>query len=298
MSYVTVSDVEEIVDDALDDVPEPRAMEAANVRSPSGLSGQIGYKELKSELSGSRRGVDVPPAAETQEDEIEYSTVTYTAKKQVGRAFVPEESQIQMGQYDIDAVEDAADTAVQDARFNVEHKFADFLENSSGMGSWTQDSGNYEDNSGDPYGDIVTNVRQTYGADTIVLGDQVLQELRQHADTKEQDANYAGTGQVSEEITKQKIRQAHGSIDNVLVLDNVYDSAALGLSPTQARLYDKRIAAFHSSRLLAFDPNDELNPNTLIGEDIDRAAFQIRHHRYVDFQFPITEFGQEGEVIT
>lgn len=296
MSYAVPSDVEEIVDGVLDEIDEPVASRACRVRTPEGRGDKIGYKDLKTQAQDSQRGQDVPPGAPLQESEINYDTITYNAQKQSGMGYVPDEMQIDADKYDIDAVEDAASHAVQQARFNVDSKFSTFVQNFSNAFTTTA---TFDDTSNsEPYNDIADNVRDAWDADTVLIGSHVLEELRSNPDTKEEISGYSGTGKVSEDVTIDAIRGAHRSIENVYVFDQLFDANALGLDPSQSRLFDDYIAVYHQQMLMMIDPDSDMNPNTRIDDDIDHSAMKVRQDRYVDFLHPISEFGYVADVIS
>lgn len=293
---ITSTTVEEIVEDVISDIEEPIARRVCNVRTPEGLNSDIGYPTLKTQLGDAHYGLDVARGAEVESSDEEVDSVSYNALKQVGTGQVTIESEIEAGKYDVDAVEMAIESAILDSMTAVELKFDNFLTDSN---VWTDDnsvkSGNWDDggSSSEPYKTSSKIARNALASDlTMVAGGKVIEELRSHPDTKEQDANYSGSGQVSTDTVVEKLRDAHRNINEVYIFENLYDDAQAGLAESGTRFFDKSIWIGSSRYCFMIDPQHPRNPYQLVEDDADRAATKINYGQFVDYVAPISKVGR------
>lgn len=287
--------LEEIVDDVLEDIEEPTAREVCNVRTPRGLSGSFGYPSLKTQAADGLYGQDVARGAEIMSEDVNVDSQSYDARKQAGSAWVTVEDQIDADEYNVDAIEMAAESAIEDSMAAVESKFDSFLTGSQMTDDSSKKRAAWDDggSTSKPYLTMSEMARDALASDlTAVVGGKTLEELRSHPDTKEQDANYSGSGQVEDDIVLEKIRQAHRNITNVVLFEDLYDTAAAGLTESLSYFFNKSIWIGSSDMTFMVDPQHPRNPVQETETRASRLGSQIVYAQFIDFQAPISKLGR------
>lgn len=282
-------ELDEMADGVRERRESPQAEEICTIRSPSTLDGNIPYEKLRSELPEDRPdGKDVPPDGEVAPSGTEKEKEPYDAKKQVGSRKLSIEDEINYaGEFGRDAMEDEMDKAVGESLFYVDEKLADFLVDTNvhstkaALNTWDDEGATSE-----PW-KTMRDAAKDWKADTCVISEDLVEDLRSHPDTKEQYANYSGTGMVGEDIVEEMIRQVYRTIRNVHVLHDIQNAAALGLPLEKQELFSGGLWFGHQSDLFMIDPDPaEATGITNPGQRIiqtGRFSSKLQAYRFVDY---------------
>lgn len=238
-----------------------------------------------------RRGLnrDLAPGQEPKSERGGMGEVEYHAKRQVGKAEIYDESEIQAAAFNLDIVEAWTKEARKDANTAVDLKFADVLASATlnqefdvtnaGNGAWTDQA------NATPLQDMVDMSDLVPHADTAVVGRGVVSALRKHPETMGEVINYTGGGVMGPDHIRAAIAKIFDiSEDRVwLLTDRLFNDAALGEDYKLGFVASDVFWVGAGYDLQLFDPNHERNRESEVGRVLATKT-ELAYKRFVDIK--------------
>jgi hypothetical protein len=240
--------------------------------------------------------IGLAPLAIAQELGGEMTSAPYTALARVGRSFVSDEERNDMGAYGQDAVALHLRLVRMQANFKTDRALATALAstvlnntfncNSDGAGEWNDYT------NGTPLQDLLLAADSfAPDADTLVLGRSVYDALVAHPDIKAQLVNI-NAGQIDYSGLAAILRVKVPNLQQIFVLDKLYNSGAKGQALSTARLFRNNAWLGHKQDLILVEPSGAAIQNTVDQErDVDHRALKIQYARYNAILRPTKDLG-------
>jgi hypothetical protein len=174
--------------------------------------------------------------AEAKPFSAELSSVAYSLKKYVGMGSVPDGVKVELDALGMQTLSWYMQRAKAEQDVKINAYFDSVLKDTSL--NLTQAAGTvWSDSSSTPIENIQSALRKCGKGDTIVLGDDVVDELSVHPDITARISNYSG-GAASEGELLELFLRLFKSVKKVVLGTNLYNSANEGQSATIAYQFD------------------------------------------------------------
>lgn len=242
--------------------------------------------------------IGLAPLAIAQELGGEMTSAPYTALARVGRSFVSDEERNDMGAYGQDAVALHLRLVRMQANFKTDRALATalastVLNNEFDCASGQDGNGEWNDyTNGTPLQDLLKAADSfAPDADTLVLGRSVHDALVAHPDIKAQIV-FINAGQIDYSGLIAILRVKVPNLQNLYVLDKLYNSAGKGQTLSTARLFRNNAWLGHKQDLILVEPAGAPIQNQVDQErDVDHRALKVQYARYNAILRPTKELG-------